>query len=712
MKIKIKRNQFESYKAILLSLSVFLSPIVFLFLFNKLLESVYSGWLSSKWFWQTIPVVIGIAFILRWARNSCHFTRFLEYANPALRLINTLLSKLSISEVKKRLILAPYYSHELGTDDPDNQVLKSINQSLRDSTANNWAVPGDDYSYEHISKLARLSYVKRIPKLKPDLPQPRLLSNQGWWSYFRPMSNLANTRSDERSYSILTRAWVSEAVHNVRKLNWDVHEKCEEFVKLEPLDIRDLFIKPKTINQAIQSNSYSVLVDNCFPYWASCLSGALILCDSSICRSSYFSDIKVVHYDGSLDLDNDHESRLTAGKLQQDDIEQFKRNFQPNDYNGDLMDLKRLSVGNGAKTQTTSIILDTTHTTYYHSEAAHYKCKKLEGLETPVTYTAEQISETMDGHSYSIFSAEKNQRQVKSTSKLKERTNILTAYVFLITSDKKLVLTKRSNQTRHGKSILSASAGGVIEVDNDGDLDSYGMPDVGGCVRRELKEELGIELNEENCRPVVVALLNTAAATIDPELKIKEFKGQMTSCAFYFGRTQQNEEEMKKERGSKSDLQKGDFEVTELKFLEMSNIEKFAEHVAEITWSMDQHGFLSCIYASMCVYGPKETQETFSKYFPKKVTSHGTNDLEEIMETYEAGAKTFDLDKNYSWWDPSFPSNIENRESINQIWSSQKCQITKKYKGRATVHPSFLINEYYKKIFNSTGYSPEKQPAS
>ncbi len=196
---------------------------------------------------------------------------------------------------------------------------------------------------------------------------------------------------------------------------------------------------------------------------------------------------------------------------------------------------------------------------------------------------------------------------------------LTTSYVALITSDNVLALAKRTGFVRHGQDVISATAGGVIEPEQDGgsgDVDNFGMPSPLIGVLREAHEELGVSLNPEAIKPVAVFLANVRNVSQGERCG----RGQLVMTALYLGRIGMTFAELKDEQ-CLSSPSLGSFEVERLEPVELTSGEEasqLAGFAALHAKDLDQHGMLSCLYASVVLSGPEKTREAFEEAFPEQ----------------------------------------------------------------------------------------------
>jgi hypothetical protein len=190
---------------------------------------------------------------------------------------------------------------------------------------------------------------------------------------------------------------------------------------------------------------------------------------------------------------------------------------------------------------------------------------------------------------------------------------MLTAYSVLRTADDQLVLARRSTRVRTGLGVLSATAGGVVEVrdlQRGGDLGADGSLDLAGAAARETAEEIGIVLERQRLRPMVLFLANSVGLNKDRKLE-----GQIVVTALLLARTRYELAEVIAQAAHASDLALGSYEVDRLEGCPIANAEQTAAWCAKNATRIDQHALLGCLYASAVLFGEHAAVEAFLTAF-------------------------------------------------------------------------------------------------
>lgn len=334
-----------------------------------------------------------------------------------------------------------------------------------------------------------------------------------------------------------------------------------------------------------------------FSTWATGVSGALILLDSLNYRGRIAHDVLVWHnatYRGhpaatGSSYEEAHESTCPAGLAVQ----------EPGDYDARVLNLDGCAYLEDSTGGSLIFVLETSETCYAATEQGDepWGCKHLStrGIDLGI------------GFELSV-----------PRRRVGDRLCMLASYVALMTLDRKLVLCRRSSAVRSGPGVLSATAGGVCEPGDwrKGDRDSLGWPDPIETCRRELGEELGVDVPRPSLRPAALFMANSVNPVKD--------EGQLVATLLSVARTDLTFHEVQEHLWSRSDLAAGRFEVDDLVPVEMgAGIDAFMECVESHMPDLDQHGALSIIYAGAVVWGREELR----KAFDRAVANLGSNPL-------------------------------------------------------------------------------------
>lgn len=206
---------------------------------------------------------------------------------------------------------------------------------------------------------------------------------------------------------------------------------------------------------------------------------------------------------------------------------------------------------------------------------------------------------------------------------------LITSYVSIVTADGALVLARRTGKVRHGQRVISATAGGVIEPDAEGDcgdVDEAGMPSPLHGVLRETLEEIGLDLPASAPKPVAVFLANArnVAATAPestPAAQDRSGRGQLVLTVLYLCRVEQTADDLR-QLLTTADPSLGGFEVEDLVVLPTDGGDGAAATLAaaaaaQAAW-LDQHGLLSCLYTAAVLDGPEPARKAFVAAFPDR----------------------------------------------------------------------------------------------
>lgn len=346
----------------------------------------------------------------------------------------------------------------------------------------------------------------------------------------------------------------------------------------------------------------------------SALSGAAVLADAGAARGTTLDTVLTWH-DSTYRDETIRWSRQQRRPNADHDIH-VDEHYRLGDYNGRLLELIGVTVGANRQDGSTSFIVETRETCY-------------RATEPPSPVAAKQLTFEAHDHRLPVFRRDRGaatlRRGVSAPADQQSRVCPLTAYVSLLTaahladgyvigvpSDYTepeidvLVLAQRSAVTRNGASTLSATAGGVLELDQDSqrlDTDELGVPDVARGALREMYEELGLDDTEVTAAPSAVWV-----ATVAGRSTTGQPKGQLVASVLYLGTTSLGLGGVKARR-FRSNHARGAFELDELRALALppgpSGARHFADTVRQLAPQLDQHGLMSCVYSGMRTYGDR-----------------------------------------------------------------------------------------------------------
>jgi 8-oxo-dGTP pyrophosphatase MutT (NUDIX family) len=329
--------------------------------------------------------------------------------------------------------------------------------------------------------------------------------------------------------------------------------------------------------------------DATFPELITSLSGALVFADASDTRSRVFDRAEVVCR-GMPDLQHADRSCSFADALGHDD------------YDGQVLSVESVVRVRHPASPRFGLVIVASPSCYAETEAR--MCRR----------SCKHIRSEEDGSSAHEFAFTERDGAGWQIAHGHRRTNLLTGYVLLHTTDDRIVLAQRSGRTRNGLNVLSLSAGGVVEFDGiNGDQDAAGSPDVRTAVIRETREELGVELIESSIRPVSVFLVNSLGIGSDGREE-----GQVVTTVLYAGSCGATFEQVVEAQTSRSDPATGSFEIAHLESVPLgSDPSELAHWLRENAERIDQHLLIGISYAMLLRFGPNEAAAELRKAFRK-----------------------------------------------------------------------------------------------
>jgi 8-oxo-dGTP pyrophosphatase MutT (NUDIX family) len=314
-----------------------------------------------------------------------------------------------------------------------------------------------------------------------------------------------------------------------------------------------------------------------------------VLLDSLDSRSRIAHDVHVWHraaYRGHPDAsgstyDEAHRHGCPASAAVQ----------QPGDYDARVLTLDACGYVEDPAKGTLSFVLETSETCYAATEqGAHpWGCKHL-----PLATSAD-VGMRFEGTAV-------RRRQG-------DRLCLVASYVTVLTSDRQLVLCRRSSAVRSGPGVVSASAGGVCEPGDGrrGDRDSLGWPDPILSARRELQEEIGLDVPRSSIRPAALFLANST----NPH---RHGEGQLVATVLSIARVTESYDELTASVWTRSDLATGRYEVDDLLGLPLSGTaDDLMTAVEPLLEDLDQHGALSIVYVAAAVWGRDEARRSYER---------------------------------------------------------------------------------------------------
>lgn len=399
---------------------------------------------------------------------------------------------------------------------------------------------------------------------------------------------------------VAARLVVPEQVSRLETLLTDMARLLERMDRVVPVPNR-LALQPPPGAAQVSSVAF-----------ASALSGAAVLVDAGGSRSRTADNVLVWPATSFRDHDVTWEQKKTYSEANPHlAIDESSR---LGDYNGRLIELNAVSLATNSSEGEVSFVLETSETSY-------------RATEPPGELAAKGLFPTGEDERLPVFRRiEEAAYRRTSGSSATPRACPVTSYVSLMTRSapedgvrvlglppshpetepvEMLVLCRRSAATRNGSGTLSATAGGVVELDQGEtqlDTDELGVPDVTGAALREMTEELGIPTDAVTAAPVATFL-----ATVNGHRSAKPGRGagQLVACVLHLGTTSMGLPGLIDARQDAS-ASRGAFEVDSLEAIAMlpgpSGLAEFVRTVRSHARELDQHGLLTCFYAALRFY--------------------------------------------------------------------------------------------------------------
>lgn len=382
------------------------------------------------------------------------------------------------------------------------------------------------------------------------------------------------------SSSLLARLLYGDDVERVAQVHRDLVAALDPFAGAAPVTA------PRALSDPTNPQTFAGFV--------TALSGAPVLVDAAAVRSRHADGLLTWHRRSFRDGQGQHVKNGYPEKHATGFCSSWQADTQrPGDFDRRMLDLRSVAMVESSATSCVSFALGTWETCYAATELGAVRgCKKVPAR--PGEH---------DGSVDPVFSRAGNELLQAREGRL----TLLTSYVSVLTSDGLLALTRRSSTVRNGAGVLSATAGGIVEPDEPGpggDVSASGTPDPAVTASRECLEEIGLDLPVEAIRPVAVFLANVRDRSSDPLVAV----GQLVGVVLSLARTEKTLAQMQADGHSRSDMSKGRFEWDELLPCPAGSATAMAGWAKNHARDLDQHGLLSVIYASMTLFGPKDTR--------------------------------------------------------------------------------------------------------
>lgn len=288
------------------------------------------------------------------------------------------------------------------------------------------------------------------------------------------------------------------------------------------------------------------------------------------------------------------------------------------DFDQRVLHLRSVALAEATAENGLSIVLETSETCYGITEdgAAGMGCKNVtvhladDDPDDPVFYRRSRPQ------AVSGSQADPADYRIASQSPDIGRVTLLTAQLALVSADDKLILQDRSGGVRHDASLIGTSAGGVISLGGlipSGDLDPTGWPDPTAAVAREAREETGVVLAPDSCRPLCVYLLNVRDSANRADHLAAG--GQLGAAVLYLARTSLDSDQIVTSAKVDSDQARGTFEHAGLAFCPLDSAASAAAWIAGHATRLTAHGLMACAYTCMVTFGRQETETALGEAF-------------------------------------------------------------------------------------------------
>jgi hypothetical protein len=371
----------------------------------------------------------------------------------------------------------------------------------------------------------------------------------------------------------------------------------------------DRFVKCKSLDAQRQGSP--ITERQSFGAFATALTGAIVLADAAESKTRYAGMTLIWHSrafrggnqltNGTIEpgsYDDAHPGAEACGLWAK--LKSGRARARPGDYDLRLLDLRSVTFAEAVTQGYVAFVVETAETCYAATEdGALFGCKHVEPA------SADQRSPwsalvTADGF--------RVHRELTGS-----RVTLLDAYVAVISSDSKLLLAQRTKAVRHGREVLSATAGGPIEPQgrwHGGDVDEFGAPDSAKAVTREAEEEIGLDLQASMCAPVCVFMCNIRGRS-----EASRMSGQLVANVLYIAHVPMDAAEIITKARCSSDPFLGRFEQENLIECDFGSPAAIAKWSADNATELDQHAIISCLYACAAEYGYNQAREAFREAF-------------------------------------------------------------------------------------------------
>jgi len=429
--------------------------------------------------------------------------------------------------------------------------------------------------------------------------------------------------------------------------------ECERFVSL--------FRERRPVDRSLLADADQGLGQE-FANWITSISGAVVISNALSSRHCVLDEVLIWHSrrfrqqikDGDDESDRTvprYEDSHAAGKVCLSESVARDERRRLGDFDQRVLVFKSASVTNAGHTGRTGFVLETMETCYAASELGNSSyASELWELDrrSKLLVGSKNLGEGINASSFRLS----NQLAMDGGSAaphwlksdvLYGSVILLTAYVTPITSDGVILLGQRGDRVKQGAKLISAAAGGIVEPGGTGvggDVDRItGMPDPAVTVRREFREELGVELEPELLQPAGLFLCNQRNPVGSADGRRR---GQIVMSVVYLAKLSESLAQLR-EKGLVGDQARMRGEMRALVPVEVDGVTapSGADRCRMVArWAkaheseLDQHALVSLAFATAFLDSVEAAKEAFGACFldPMDGGSRWVVDPSELVE--------------------------------------------------------------------------------
>lgn len=308
------------------------------------------------------------------------------------------------------------------------------------------------------------------------------------------------------------------------------------------------------------------------------------------------------------------------------------------DYDGRVALLHGAALMRDRRTGHVNLMVQTSDSCHAATEVSPARCKHLPtgaAIDTAPLW----CRESADASGMSLRRAQEVSAAVRGTPGIQ---SLLTSFTLLISQGDalaaapgtprmaKIVLLRRS-QANHNNAAVLSCPGGVLNLAIDDvamDEDASGQCSPTSAIRRELHEELGVDLAEDAFEPRAIFVLNqrgpwipgTASAGLAPQT------GELVATVLHVATVHETVAEIRRASLEDSESQ-GRYELSHLETIDLPIVDEesgidaeraaamFAATVREHAEDLDQRAVIGCLYTAAERYGIERTVAAFTAAF-------------------------------------------------------------------------------------------------